>query len=667
MQLHLTVRSFLSAIRPCLTTILAAVLLLADVTATPTQAQTQNPPAKTFLPLVQNAFCATCPRPLADLAWRWADYGSAAGSAGIAIADLDGDGKNEVLTANQEAIVALGQRAGRFEEIWALPMGVAWGIAPLAPGHRPAVWVMESLGKVEIYAPFGYSPFRTIQLPRIQGAQFSHAVLTDVIGDSEPEMVVYTHSQDLVAYSLCSAQPVWRYHLDNGGSTWVSIGVAQVDDDPAREIILSTGLVVDPASNTVEWRYPEGFSGFRTADIDNDGRDEIVASYYPLGIKAFDVETHTTKWTLPNPSADAFELADVGGNATPEFLVSRWNGLQAYDAATLELLWQLAVGASANRIAVGDADSDGLPDIVWGAGRGGGGSLRLMPLNQPDKTVILRSPTGEFPTAALQLDADTPLELLVFPYASGGYFVLDSATGAEQPEIVLPVMQPQAHLGTPMLSANVDADPLQELFLDVGSDLLLLDHDGALLASQDVGGWRVPRWVGDIDEDGELELIASAIDTYYVYQIDTLALEYSKKLREPMHGLAVADVDDDGAQEIVALYQAKDLEVYDGKTHALEWQMPLAYGDATALAIGNADGVGGLEFVTLENWRLMFYDAATHTLIKQGPKLSYVYDITYGNRQLAFVHLTGTPYPQLLAISPSQTVIFEHPLDDQPA
>ena len=67
-------------------------------------------------------------------------------------------------------------------------------------------------------------------------------------------------AQGLVAYSLTSGAQLWSAPV--GTSYYASLHVAQLDADPALEIVLSgmPGTIVDGATRATEWAYKDGFA-----------------------------------------------------------------------------------------------------------------------------------------------------------------------------------------------------------------------------------------------------------------------------------------------------------------------------------------------------------------------------------------------------------------------
>jgi uncharacterized repeat protein (TIGR01451 family) len=128
--------------------------------------------------------------------------------------------------------------------------------------------------------------------------------------------------------------------------------------------------------------------------------------------------------------------------------------------------------------------------------------------------------------------------------------------------------------------------------------------------------------VADLDGNGHLDLVFS--DDYslfdrdlYVYDLDT----GTERWKGPGLGgqdVAVGDVDDDPALEIVVGNDTDPGYVIDGRTHALEWTNPWGFG--RFVRIGDVDGDGRAEIVAGYAWDgIRVFRAADRALVRSIP------------------------------------------------
>jgi outer membrane protein assembly factor BamB len=634
-----------------------------------------------YLPIVFNQY-TLAPDPMVDLAWRWGDVNQAPGSAGIQVVDWDADGTNETFVAHSAMIFAI-RHAGdyRFEQFWAVPNKVGWGMADFLSSSNQELWVIDSEGWIEIYRPFAFEPSSRRQVSLPSGAAVLRALGDDLFGDDRRQMLLLVRVGSelrLLAYALPSLQQLWEYSLDVPSGSYGDpiMIVAQVDTDSAREVILSYGAVIDPAQSVEQWFYNEGFGiAMQTANIDGDVAEELISLSGWDYVTAFDIDLLTPKWQIETGSDhDSLLVADVAGSAFPEILVGegQWGNVAVYDSQTQALLWNVQNPEhGVSGIGVGYADNDGELDLIWGSGwtSSGADHLYLTPISRRQPTFTFPDYDGPYQVAPLQMDEDDALELVVFTqgtnsgYGDGMHFVLDSLTGEQETDLRLDVTSTSSYYTSwRILLGNVDTDPGQELILSTGNDLYLFDHTGARLVKRSFSTDITPRWVGDVDGDGELELVGHTSNRITVHAIATLEYEWQSVTHSPgVSDLDVGDVDGDGRMEIVFHGAQSSVKAYDGQTHLLDWQMPAAQ-RASGIAVGNADCAGNLEILVIEDNTLKVYDGLTRVLLHTGANLGPSYD----QWDVTLVTMTFSPYPQLIVVGGGKAYVFIHTYDCEP-
>jgi hypothetical protein len=149
--------------------------------------------------------------------------------------------------------------------------------------------------------------------------------------------------------------------------------VGQMDADPALEIATANGHVIDSATHAVEWFLDGGFGRLvRAADIDGDGRDEIVGADFAGNIRAYDVDLQLMKWstTAGNDEVEAIQVGDIDDDGVQEVVIGDggFGDLHAFDGRTGEAEGVMSADFGPTDIAVLDLDMDGRSEVLWGAG-----------------------------------------------------------------------------------------------------------------------------------------------------------------------------------------------------------------------------------------------------------------------------------------------------------
>lgn len=385
-----------------------------------------------------------------------------------------------------------------------------------------------------------------------------------------------------------------------GGS---GLAVGQMDDDPALEIASTTGRVVDAATRSVQWTWPQGFAAHvMVGDIDGDGRDELIGADGQRWVYAYDVERQQTKWALPaNRDITAVLYADIDGDGVRDILLGDggWGAVRAYDATTLQELGSMPNAEhGVTQIAVVDLDGDGKPELLWGAGATSTGSDHLFVADWPTRTVRWQNAdlVGPFLGPLVgDLDGDGVKEVVIVSTAadaghdSGRIIVFDSRTMA--------MRAMSAPIGGNLSGAGV-------------RDIKLRDVDG----------------------DGRLEIVVAAdrqqaglIEAYSLSTANVFTRVWrnaSLPAGSPFTSVEVADVDGDGRPDVLGgvtrtttASEGIYLYAYDGPTGALKWRTVELPGEVGWVLPGDYDGDGVLEIaVGVAGRGIWIFNAATHQL-----------------------------------------------------
>jgi len=260
----------------------------------------------------------------------------------------------------------------------------------------------------------------------------------------------------------------------------------------------STPPAVSPLGISLAWRHAtyEMVWSVASADLDADGRQEIVAASYDKHV---------------------YTLAHDG-----------------------QLLWSYRTDGPAYSLGVGDLDGDSRSEVLVG---GDDNSVHAL---APDGTPLWVRRTGSRVTSLSvgDVDGDARQEVLVGCW-DGGLWLL----GPEGE----PLWQSRGEAGVSVVEL-VDLDRegnLHALAGGEGGAVTLADARGALRWTYTTGGRVTELVVRDLEGDGRHEIVVGSADGLVYVLNDSGGLEWKRSLGDAVITLDVADVEGDGTREIV--------------------------------------------------------------------------------------------------------------------
>ena len=384
------------------------------------------------------------------------------------VADLDGDGKNEIIVENAAGFLDVleppSAKGGKPRVRWsskgsAQPVWVTW-----KTGHAPVPAVdLDGDGQKEIIcSDSGDEPHTTIYALRADGSIYWKSELS------------------WLGPRLTETFKVGRFR-DEGWDVLLTIQeTTQPEmlclDGRTGEIRWHKKSWKDAQGQT--WPYPNQYICY---DADGDGLHEIYGSYayiyYPLdGTTGEPIRTPLNIWHEVFDRWQSYFAplpADFNGDGKTEFLLTSYSfaiGGVAVVTPEMEILWQHAldnsVGARGYQ-GVGDCDGDGIPDIA-------------------------------------------------FYHLDGRIAVYDGKTGDtkwEVKELTNHGSNSGGHFGT----GDIDSDGCDEFLYPLGSnEIIALDHDapGHILWRVQLDAQPETPILADIDGDGLAELLVCTTDGY---------------------------------------------------------------------------------------------------------------------------------------------------------
>jgi len=427
----------------------------------------------------------------------------------------------------------------------------------------------------------------------------------DLDGDGWDEFVSLCKDGAVAVHGY--TYPSWV--LAGSGSLFSGdIITGQMDDDPAIEIAVTSGRVIDADTHLVQWTWAAKFGAhLQAADIDGDGRDELIAAEPWYTVFAYDVERQLPKWSIPTAiDIGAILVNDIDADGVQELLLGdgQWGKIHAYSTATQLEEWFITNPEhGVTNIAVGDVNNDGLKEVLWGAGASSTGSDRLYVANWVTRAITWQNEQLDGPFLGPEvgdLDGDGFAELVYVStsseagYDSGRIVVVDSRT--------MKVRNVSAGIAGGLYGwTGVHDLKLRDVNNDGRPEILIAGdwlYDGLIEAysfntlNQFTLTWTnatrpygQPFYgveVADIDGDGTLEVLGSGGREHtgatgvFIYAYD--AVTHGEKFHtlqigpywSTVSGLVVAQLDDDPALEFAGLIDGGGVYVFDGVTRALD-------------------------------------------------------------------------------------------------
>ncbi len=403
-------------------------------------------------------------------------------------------------------------------------------------------------------------------------------------------------------------------------------------------------------------KFTSAIKRIAAADVNNDGTAEIFVGLADASVHVYRGTDFSNMATFPvNFEMQSLLLADTDGNGLKEMIISNATTIAAYDPLNYQLLWNFS--GHGGDVAVGNVDADAAPEIVLSTGYVLDGATRAVEWYYPassgfgfqielgdidgdgieeivgaanwQKITIfeadLRSPMWEIPTdldiAALAIadtNGDNRPEIIYGDGQWGAIHCIDGLTHSELWQIHNP-----EHGVTGIAVGDVDQDQALEVlwgagFTSSGADFLYVADilSGQIeWQSEDLDGPLTAVDIGDVDDDGQTEVVMASYSTYSgygdsaikIFNGATHEIEWQTtdvpniSIWRGINSIRIGDVDQDGETEFVIatanLYDGL-IQIYNGRSHTLERQSTTYYGTSfTAMEFGDVDGDGQTEIV----------------------------------------------------------------------
>ncbi|MCX4243602.1 FG-GAP-like repeat-containing protein [Paraliomyxa miuraensis] len=550
-----------------------------------------------------------------------------------ALVDVDGDGADDVLLTGRrggDGSGTMGLLSGRGGEVrWTRPYGTGGpgGAAAwlLRARPRPLVATVSAMDGVHALELLDAASGAVHARGELEAGGSSPVVVADWDGDGRDDLVLGTRDGVLRAFDL-DARPLGAVPLR------IPVSAIEASRDANRDGFVDLlmeargpAVVVGPK---VRWdRRP--LDAIRAtpvvADLDGDGALEL-ALFGPLDdanrLELVDARTGELRASsAPGdtpivirppallPRGRGFDLLAMGSGGVRRFrgsdaaLVGRFESGEAYASPT-----------------VGDVDGDGRPEVVVATWEDPGQVHVLDGESLALRWSAALGPLGAFGAPWVgDVDGDGEAEVVVA--SLDGRVICLSSTGQERW-----ATQTGGRLNFQPTVADLDGDGAPELLVTPHMD------DDPLVVLRGRDGREHARWPGvatrrarpevlDVDGDGRPEVLLSSASRGIVGLSGDGGVRWEYGFRD-VDGLqpaaagspVVADLDGDGAAEVVAGFEDGSLHVVDARDGALRWRFQTGREEVEASpVVADVDGDGRAEVFVAGHDRHLF-------CLEDGPK-----------------------------------------------
>ena len=265
------------------------------------------------------------------------DKGS--GGTKTVIADVDGDGKMEVLAGAAGQLFCLDGASGAQKWSANYRLGGVPAIADFDGDSKPEI-VLEAGGTNTLVALNGEDGSLLWTSPTIgQDFQSSVTAISDVDVDGNPDVVAGSREipGHVYAFSGATGAQLWSYttvkrcqscaavaDLDNDGDEDVVVASDEADDPPHAYV-----YSIDAKTGTLNWQHDivgkEAYTAARTpaiVDVDKDGILDVIICSHDGNVYALKGTDGSEIWTYNygSDTGSAPAIADIDGNTVMDIV-----------------------------------------------------------------------------------------------------------------------------------------------------------------------------------------------------------------------------------------------------------------------------------------------------------------------------------------------------------
>jgi len=321
------------------------------------------------------------------------EFATGFGPTFLAIGDLNGDSRLDLVTANSGASynapistvsVLLGNGDGTFgakSELATGPSPASVAIGDLN-GDGKSDLAVASYNAVSVLLGNGDGTFRA-KTDYVTGSQSSSVAIGDLNGDGRLDLAVANRYPSLVCVLLGNGDGTFRAKTDFGvGGFPLSVAIGDLNGDGRSDLVTANSLsgtvsvLLGNGDGTfgAETDYVTGSESSSVAigDLNGDGRPDLaVASYNAVSVLlgngdgTFGAEADFASGSSSDLRSVA--IGDLNADGKPDLAVASYNAVSVLlgnGDGTLRAETEFGTGSGPTSVVIGDLNADGKPDLA---------------------------------------------------------------------------------------------------------------------------------------------------------------------------------------------------------------------------------------------------------------------------------------------------------------
>lgn len=311
-----------------------------------------------------------------------------------AAGDIDGDGKLEIVFGcyrNDSNVYALNAENGTL--LWKYNTHVAG--AEGCNDVAPVIFDVDSDGLPEVIVPSSCNPVTFCFDGRNGEVKWqcktvgsdSPPTIADIDGDGNPEILHGQFGGYVICIEAKTGSRKWNIPVDTNSWVQTAPTIFDADGDGRFDFVVGTWNLVDRTKSglyafrgdtqALLWSYPTGdwmYHGTAVADLDSDGKPEVVAGAYNDTLFCLEAENGAVKWKYDGGGyiGAPASIADIDNDGVCDVVFVSGNTVAALsNTGVLKWSYAMPVVETAFRgVALADVNNDEFTDVIFGTSGG---------------------------------------------------------------------------------------------------------------------------------------------------------------------------------------------------------------------------------------------------------------------------------------------------------